>query len=500
MLQRMSGKQQSVELVILEEMIPEDHLLRKIDRVIDFSFIRKLCEPLYCADNGRPAVDPEMLFRMLFVGYLYGIRSERRLEEEVNYNLAYKWFCGLNISEKAPDASTISANRRRRFRENNIAENIFDEILSQAIRRGLVCEKILYTDSTHTKAKANKHKKETKVVEVTPKEYMEELDAQIDAERAELGKKPLKRKGGNQDDKGDGESGGDAEDTDSGTVSIDPVQTREIQVSKTDPESGQLHKEGKPDGFHYSEHRTVDSRCNIVVNVRVTAANVNDVDPVPDILRDIQSRLGAPPSYMGLDAGYHNARTCHLLRKNGIQAVVGYRRHTHKGEHLGKYRFPYDPKEDCYRCPQKQVLLPRTVNREGYREYFSDQKVCRECPMREKCLSKTATRRLVTRHVWQGDLEQADAFTKTAAGKALYKLRKQTIERSFAEAKELHGLRTARMLGLANMLEQSFLTAAVQNMKRIAKALGARLFLRFLRFLHTQTQQFALCLLGLSTV
>lgn len=115
-------KQGEMEVVILEQMIPEDHLLRRIDRAIDFSSIHKLCEPLYCLDNGRPGTDPELLFRMFFVGYLYRVKSERRLEEEVNYNLAYKWFCGLGVTEKASDATTLSANRRRRFRDNNIAD------------------------------------------------------------------------------------------------------------------------------------------------------------------------------------------------------------------------------------------------------------------------------------------------------------------------------------------------------------------------------------------
>lgn len=107
-----------MDLVILEQMIPEDHLLRRIDRAVDFGFIHELCVPLYCADNGRPAIDPEILLRMLFIGYLYGIKSEARLEEEVYYNMAYKWFCGLELTEKAPNATTISQNRRRRFRDN----------------------------------------------------------------------------------------------------------------------------------------------------------------------------------------------------------------------------------------------------------------------------------------------------------------------------------------------------------------------------------------------
>jgi len=204
------------------------------------------------------------------------------------------------------------------------------------------------------------------------------------------------------------------------------------------------------------------------VNVRVTAANVNDVDPVPDILRDVKKRLGHLPEYMGLDAGYHNARVAHQLSGAGIQGVLGYRRHTHKGEHYGKYRFVYDPERNGYICPEKKLLTHKTTNRDGYREYYSDAKVCASCPRRKECFGEKAARRQVQRHIWQDDLDQADAFTKSPRGRFLYSRRKQTIEPSFAEAKDNHGFRTARMIGLPNMREQSFLTAAVQNIKRIA--------------------------------
>ena len=263
------------------------------------------------------------------VGYLNEIRSERRLEEEINYNFAYKWFCGLGLTEKAPDATTISVNRTRRFRNNNIAEQIFQEILRQAVEKKLVGGEILYTDSTHVKAKANKHKKSTVTIEKSPKAYMDELDAAITADREALSKKPFDKKD-------------------------DEPPTTQIQQSKNDPESGQLHKEGKPDGFHYSEHRTVDSKNNIVVNVRITPANVNDVDPVPDILDDIEKRLGHLQTYMGVDAGSHNAPTCHQIASWGIQPVVGYRRHTHKGELFGKYRFEYQKDRNVYLCPQNK--------------------------------------------------------------------------------------------------------------------------------------------------
>ncbi|MBQ6346030.1 MAG: IS1182 family transposase [Clostridia bacterium] len=456
MLRQQREKQQMMNLVIMEQMVPEDHLLRKVDRAVDFSFIYELCAPLYCADNGRPAIDPEILFRMLLVGYLYGIKSEARLEEEINYNIAYKWFCGLELTEKAPDATTISQNRRRRFRDNNIAEQIFNEILRQCITKGLVGGAILYTDSTHIKAKANKHKKKQVVVEQTPKSYLKELDEQVDLDRKVLGKKPFDR----DDDHKDGGSGGGGN-----------AETATRMQSTTDPDSGQQSREGKPDGFHYSEHRTVDSAHNVIVNVHVEPANINDVTPMPEILNEIESRLGKLPKYMGLDAGYHNAWIAHLLKTKGIQGVIGYRRHTHKGEHYGKYRFRYDPFFDAYICPEHQHLYWKTTTREGYRQYFCDAKICAACPRRNECFGKSMTRRMVERHVWQDALDDVITFTKTHNGSRIYSWRKQTIERSFAEAKVNHGLRYARMLGIKNMREQCFLTAAVQNIKRLVASL-----------------------------
>lgn len=173
---------------------------------------------------------------------------------------------------------------------------------------------------------------------------------------------------------------------------------------------------------------------------------------------------------MYVDAGYHTAPTCHQIKCRGIQPVVSYRRHTHKGKHIGKYRFRYDPDRNVYVCPERHELTWRTTNRESYREYWSSSKDCKGCPRREQCFGASTTRRLVTRHVWKDNLEGVDAFTKPPNGKRLYRWRKETIERSFAETKELRGLRYARMLGMDNMYEQSFLTAAVQNIKRIAKA------------------------------
>ena len=448
---RKTQQQGEYELVLLEELVPQDHFLRKVDAAVDFSFIHDMCKDLYCLDNGRPAIEPELLFKMLLLGYLYGIKSEIKLAQAVNENIAFKWFLGLKLTEKGPDHATISANRVRRFRDNNIAEQIFDEILRQCIDKGLVGGAILYTDSTHIKAKANKHRKALVTVNATPKEYIEELDEQIALDREILNKKPFDK----DDNDPDPPEGGEA-------------ITR--MVSLTDPDSGQQTRDGKPDGFHYSEHRTVDSKNNVIVNVHVEPANVNDITPVPKILKEIKHRLGKLPKYMGFDAGYHSAWIAHLLEKNHVQGVIGYRRHTHQQEVFGKYRFRYEPYFDAYTCPEGKHLYWKTTNRNGYREYWSSSKDCANCPSRNECISEKSKRRLVTRHVWQDALEEVTWFTKTANGRRIYSWRKQTIERSFAEAKENHGLRFARMLGIKNMREQCFLTAAAQNIKRLVMA------------------------------
>ena len=194
MLTKTTRKQSSMELVIIEQLVPEDHLLRKIDKYINFNFIYDLVEDKYCLHNGRPSIDPVMLFKILFIGYLYGIRSERRLIEEIKVNVAYRWFLQLSLTDKVPDASSLSQNRRRRFTGTDIYEQIFNTILLQAIEMDMVKGKILYTDSTHLKANTNINKFENKEVTRLVKDYIDDLDEAINNDRESHDKKPLKKK------------------------------------------------------------------------------------------------------------------------------------------------------------------------------------------------------------------------------------------------------------------------------------------------------------------
>ncbi len=194
MLTKTGDIQSKMEVVVIDTLIQEDHILKKIDKYIDFNFIYKLVEDKYCLDNGRPSIDPVVLFKMIFIGYLFGIRSERRLVDEIHHNLAYRWFLGFGLTDKIPDSSTISQNRKRRFNGTDIYQKIFDNILGQAVSMNLVPGKVIYVDSTHIKANANIGKFTNEQVEIPMQNYINELEESIDESRKAHGQRPLKKK------------------------------------------------------------------------------------------------------------------------------------------------------------------------------------------------------------------------------------------------------------------------------------------------------------------
>ena len=445
------NRQTQAEFVIIDDLVPKDHLLRKIDEVIDFSFIDGLCRPYYCENNGRPAIDPTMLFKMLLIGYLFGIRSERRLVEEVKVNVAYRWFLGLGLTDKVPDASVIWQNRRRRWGGTDLAREIFDEVVFQAIDLGLVEGRVLYTDSTHIKASANKNKYvEREVAADASRRYFEDLDAAVDADRAAHGKKPLKKR--DDDDK--------------------RPSVKKIKSSVTDPDSGFMVRDRKPRGFFYLDHRSVDSYKNIITDVFVTAGNVNDITPYIDRFDEQTEKFSLSVEAVGLDAGYESTGLLRELSLRGVKTAVGRRRGSWQKGSYPKWKFSYLAARDVYICPHGATLRYATTSREGDRSYRADRAVCAACPLKQECLTEKQKSKTVYRHIWEGFKEAARAFTKSDEGKFVYKRRKETIERSFADAKELHGYRYARFRGLAKVTMQALMTAIAQNIKKIALTLG----------------------------
>lgn len=450
MLKSPSPEQTALEIVTLEALVPKDHLLRRIDAVIDFSFIHELVAPLYCSDNGRPALDPTLMFKALFIGYLFGVRSERRLVQEIEVNVAYRWFLRLKLTDPVFDASTLSQNRRRRFNGTDIAQTIFDKIVEQAVSHGLVDGAVLYTDSTHLKANANKGKYDLEVVAKSRADYWDDLDTAIDEDRLAHGKKPMKVK------------------------ERQPVE-KETKVSRTDPEAGYMVRDGKPKGFFYLDHRTVDGKLGIITDTFATPANVHDSIVYLARLDRQRERFNFDVKAVGLDAGYAGASIAKGLEEREILGVTGYRNPTPpKPGMMRKKTFVYHKEHDGYRCPNGQMLAYANTDRTGYRHYTSDPALCKTCPLLTSCTTNAKAVRTITRHVWQDARERTDQHRLTPWGKAIYKRRKETVERSFADAKELHGHRYARFRSLAKVAFQCLIAAAAQNIKKIANAMALK--------------------------
>ncbi len=479
MLGKPQSVQQEMEFVTIEALVPKDHLLRKVEAAIDFEFIRNRVKSLYCPDNGRPAIDPVVLFKMLFIGYLYGIRSERQLARDIQVNVAYRWFLGFGLQDKIPDASTLSQNRRRRFTGSGIYQEIFDEIVMQAAKRDMVGGRKLYTDSTHLKANANKRRFMKYKVKKSTKKYLKALEEDVQEDRENHGKKPLKPSG------------------------RDPGE-KEVKVSTTDPDSGYMVRDGKPEGFFYLDHRTVDGVCGIITDSFVTPGNVHDSVVYLERLDRQRERFEFDVEAVGLDAGYYTASICRGLEEREIYGVIGYRRPNHKKGYFYKREFTYDPRLDCYICPGGQALKYSTTGREGYRYYKSDPARCAVCQHLNRCTRSANKTKVVTRHVWQDSKERVDANRLTPEGKIIYRRRRETVERSFADAKQLHGHRYARMRGIEKATEQCLLAAACQNMKKIAQRLFSCAFRAmksrkplfnaaadFLNFLNSQSPNFS---------
>ena len=458
MLRDPSPQQLEIEMVTLDSLVPQNHLLRKIDKFISFEFIRDKVRDLYCPDNGRPAVDPVMLFKMLFIGYLFGIPSERRLVQEIQVNVAYRWFLHLRLTDVVIDASTFSQTRRRRFAESTIYQDIFDDIVRQAISYRMVGGRVLYTDSTHLKASANKKKWQEVQATVSARAYLDELEQAVAEDRSKHGKKPLPTHSAQPDDPANQDS-----------PSVQEAPTRTIKQSTTDPDSGYMVREGKPEGFFYLDHRTVDAKHAIITDSHVTPGNVNDSTPYLARLDRQVDTFGFKVEAVGLDAGYNNAPLCHGLVKRGlVNSVLGYCRPPRHAGYLPKRAYVYDEEQDVYRCPQGKSLRYQTTTREGYRIYVSEPSKCAGCEQKGECTRSQSGQKQVTRHVWQDDRERLDRNRLSEVGRRVYKGRQETVERSFADAKQHHGHRYARYRGLGKVQMQSLLAAACQNMKKIA--------------------------------
>lgn len=433
---------EQLEMITLEQLVPENHLVRKVEAAIDFSFIYPLVEGMYSTERGRPSIDPVILIKMTFIQYMFGIRSMRKTIEEIETNLAYRWFLGYGFYDKVPHFSTFGKNYERRFKDTDLFEQIFYRILKEASDKKLISAEHVFIDSTHVKASANKRKFEKKVVRKEAKAYQTRLNEEINNDREEHGKKPFPPE------------------------KFEQEEFKEIKESTTDPESGYYVKDERTKQFAYSFHTAADKNGFVLGSI-VTPGNIHDSAMFELLLEQVIEHSGKP-TVVAADAGYKTPAIAQHLSENEILPALPYTRPRTKEGYLKKQDYVFDEYYDCYICPEGQVLKYRTTTKEGYRQYVSNPVHCKDCPLLSQCTQSQNHQKLIQRHVWEDYLEEADHLRHTEEIKKIYAKRKETIERVFADAKEKHGMRWTTLRGLKKLSMQAMLTFASMNLKKMA--------------------------------
>lgn len=434
--------------VRMEDIVPENHLLRLVDKHIELGFIREKVKHLY-SHTGRPSIDPEVLLRMLLIGYLYGITSERRLCEELKMHIGYRWFVGLSLEDKVPDHSTFSKNRHERFSENDIFQDIFDEIVKQCIKKGLLTGKHLTVDSTYIQANASFKSLEPIVVDINTKEYIEKL----------------KKENPVNEDK-PWEPGEDY-----------PHRGQKISNnthrSKTDPDARLSRKSFRATtDLYYSATYLMDSKSRIIVGSDIGKPDKKtDCDKAIKQIQRVKWRHRIEPESIGTDKGYAAGEFIHSLINENIQPhipIVEYKRHNQAGIYP-REAFEYDKTRDIFICPEGKELKYWGIHKRSRQHVYRARKNdCEICSKKQECTRDRA--RSVSYHIYEESINKARQLNKTREYRISQRMRKR-IEELFGEAKEFMGLRRAKFRRMKFVREQVLMTAAAQNIKRMVKIL-----------------------------
>ncbi len=418
--------QSEILMTTMEELVPKDSLFRKIDKYIDFTFIYDEIKDLYCENNGRPSIDPVVLFKIVFIQAIDGLKSMRQTCKKIKVDAEYRWFLGIPFGTETPHFSTFSKNYERRFKESDIFEKIFINLVNQAVKYRLVDGTTLYTDSTHKKANANKNKFDDRVVE-TVKARRKWLEEEINEERRKQGRKEINY--------------------------IDEIEEKHIKVSTTDEESGYYHRDNKEKGFMYLDHRTVEDKCNIIVDCYVTKGNVYDGEPFVNRAEYIKKTFNFDIKNYAVDSGYLTLDIKKYFIDNNIFGVFGYRRYGTQESRKEKTKYQYEKEHDYYYEKETGEVLEYNglIDKNGYKKYQN--------------LDKT---KILRRHIHEDWNEKFKENKLSEFGKELYQKRKEHVERSFADSKQNHGYRYAMYKGVKKNQNYTWLICAAQNMKNIS--------------------------------
>jgi transposase len=423
----------------LEDRVPANHLLRQIDAVLDLSQLHQLLAPFY-SHTGRPSIDPELMLRMLIVGYCFGIRSERRLCEEVSLNLAYRWFCRLGLEDEVPDHSTFGKNRHGRFRESDLFRHVFETVVRRCMDSGLVRGEGFAVDATVIEANASRFKRalgadvewaeparQTRAV----REYLVALDSENSPQNPEREPSAL---------------------------------------SPSDPASAWTTKGRLRVQFAYGLNYLIDDEHAVIVDVEATPARISkEVASTKTMIKRTAERMGLVPKHVAGDSAYGTGGLLGWLVDQGIDPHIPVWDKSERTDGtLGRADFTYDVEDDCYICPQGKVLTSTGRVHDGRTLYYRSSKLdCDPCALKQRCCPKGPYRR-IPRDVNEHGRDHARSLASTQQFEDSSRRRKK-IEMLFAHLKHQLGFERLRLRGPSGARDEFLLAATVQNLRRLAR-------------------------------
>ena len=409
----------------LEKYVPENHLLRKVSKVLNLKFIRRMTKKNF-SKKGRPSLDPVVFFKMQIIAYLYGISSDRQLCEEIKYNLAYRWYLGYPLDQATPEHSTLTRNRDRLGVE--FFEKVFERIVADCKKVGLVKGEQVIVDASLIKANASKDS--------------------------------FKPKGNDQD------KGQEIEESRKGSKKIKKNETHQ---STSDPESTCVNRKGYSGELYYKTHYTIDGKERIILDCHVTTGAHHECNEFINRIDHVTEKFNLNVIEAIADSGYGHGPTYEDLKERGIRSYIPLR---DKKLGAGKYSptegFEYQRKKDRYRCPVGAYLYPHKPSN-GITRYVIKNKECIDCPLQASCFPegyKNRSKR-IQRSEFQDVYDQVRRRQKTKTFQKKRFERSWKVEGLFGEAKASHCLRRAKYRGIDKTQIQVYLTATVQNLKRI---------------------------------
>jgi transposase len=439
----------------LDEVVPADHLVRQIDGVLDLGWVHRELASYY-SHTGRPSIDPVLMIRMLIVGYVFAIRSERRLCAEVQVNLAYRWFCKLGIEDKIPDHSVFCRARHERFRESDALRRVFEGVVTMCIAAGLVGGEAFSVDASLIKADVDKKKRVPGEPPIAwPK--MEEASRAVREYLAALDAAHGDEKDGGGD--GGGSSG-------SGSRSK-PAK----EVSLTDPQAAWVARPGVDPFFAYDANYLIDNKFGIILDAEGTRANrIAEIAVTQTMVDRVHRRFDLRPQRLAGDTVYGAVRLLKWLVDRKITPHVPvWDKSARPDGSFSRADFVFDRERNIYLCPGGAALTSTGTVDQGHIVYYrANKNDCSSCALKPKCT--TAIVRKVTRDIDEDVRDRVRALANTEAFAQSRRERKK-IEMRFAHMKRILRLDRLRLRGLSGARDEVLLTATAQNLRRLVKFL-----------------------------